>query len=203
MKLYDFELSGNCYKVRLLLSILGEDYEAVAIDIRQAQSQTDDFKRLNPRGEIPALDDEDTIIWDSMAILVYLARKYQRLDLLPEEALLLARVMQWLAVSENELLFGLARARRIKKFNGPGHHSTARVMAIDGLKVVEQQLQQTPWLAGEHLTLADIACYPYIALAHEADIDIAPYPAILRWIKAIRSQPGYIDMPGMESTPLN
>jgi glutathione S-transferase len=203
MKLYDLDRSGNCYKVRLLLALLDQDYDTVTIDTRKGESLTPEFKALNPRGQIPVLDDGGTIIWDSMAIITYLARKFQRDDLLPDDALALGRVMQWLAVSENELLYGLARARAVKLFNAPFDYQACTELGHAGLATVEQQLTQTSWLAGQDFTLADIACYPYIALAHEGDVDISPYPAIQRWCRAIRALPGYVAMPGMETTPLD
>src|SRR5512143_2542859 len=119
LRLYDLDLSGNCYKVRLLLSMLGLDYQKIPIDTRTGESQTAEFKRLNPRGQIPVLADGEVVIWDSMAILVYLARRYGNEQWLPSDALGEARVMQWLAVSENELLYGLARARAALKLGRP------------------------------------------------------------------------------------
>lgn len=202
MKLYDFERSGNCYKVRLLLSLLGQEYEAITIDSTQGESQTPAFKAINPRGQIPALDDNGTIIWDSMAILVYLARKANS-PMLPDNALSLARVMQWLAVSENELLYGLARARSVKVFNTSFDYEACVTMAHIGLTTVDLQLHQTPWLVGDSITIADIACYPYLGLAHEGEVDIRPFPAIQAWIKRIRELPGYVSMPGLENTPLD
>ena len=202
MKLYDMELSGNCYKVRLLCSLLGMDYETVPISLKDGEAETQAFLRLNPRAQVPVLDDEGLIIWDSIAILSYLCRKADSV-LLPTDALPLARVMQWLAVSENEVLYGLARARAINKFGRNFHRNTTRVMAIDALKLIDGRLQGADWLAGEDFTIADIACYPYVALAHEGDIDLVRYPAIQAWIKRIRALPGYIGMPGMEATPLD
>jgi glutathione S-transferase len=202
MKLYDMELSGNCYKVRLLCSMLGLEYQRVAISLKDGEAESEAFLRLNPRAQVPVLDDDGIVIWDSIAILGYLARKADS-PLFPTEAEPLARVMQWLAVSENEILYGLARARAINLFGRPFHRNTTRVMAIDGLKLLDNRLRDRPWLAGEAFTIADIACYPYVALAHEGDIDVSRYPAIQAWIRRIRELPGYIDMPGMAATPLD
>ncbi|MES9931011.1 MAG: glutathione S-transferase N-terminal domain-containing protein, partial [Candidatus Thiodiazotropha sp. 6PDIVS] len=97
LKLYDLDRSGNCYKVRLLLAMLDLDYERVPIDILSGETMTPSFKDLNPRGQVPVLIDDGIVIWDSMAILVYLARQYGDQSWLPEDALGEARVMQWLA----------------------------------------------------------------------------------------------------------
>ncbi|MEW8228515.1 MAG: glutathione S-transferase N-terminal domain-containing protein, partial [Candidatus Thiodiazotropha endolucinida] len=107
LKLYDYPRSGNCYKVRLLLSMLGLDYARIDTDVLKGETLTVEFKQINPRGQVPVLLDHDLIVWDSMAILVYLARRYGDRDWLPTDPVAEARVMQWLAVSENELLYGL------------------------------------------------------------------------------------------------
>ncbi|PVV27717.1 MAG: glutathione S-transferase, partial [gamma proteobacterium symbiont of Ctena orbiculata] len=111
LKLYNYPRSGNCYKIRLFLSMLGLEYERIDIDLIKGESLTDEFKQINPRGQVPVLMDGDLIIWDSMAILIYLARRYAASSWLPTDPPAEAQVMQWLAVSENELLYGLARAR--------------------------------------------------------------------------------------------
>jgi glutathione S-transferase len=113
MKLYDMELSGNCYKIRLFCALLGLSYETVPVDLLKGEHKTAAFLALNPRGQVPVLDDAGTLVWDSMAILVYLAKKHGDEQWLPTEPAPLARVMQWLAVSENEILYGLARARAV------------------------------------------------------------------------------------------
>ncbi|MEJ2388637.1 MAG: glutathione S-transferase N-terminal domain-containing protein [Chromatiaceae bacterium] len=100
MKLYDYPCSGNCHKLRLMPSLLGLDYERVPVDSTTRETLTPEFRRLNPRGQIPVLDDGGTIIWDSLAILVYLARRAGGEPWLPADARGEARVMQWLAVSE-------------------------------------------------------------------------------------------------------
>lgn len=111
LKLYDFPLSGNCYKIRLMLSMLGLAYEKIPTDILAGDTLSPEFRQLNPRAQIPVLVDGGALIWDSMAILIYLARRYGDEGWLPRDPLAEARVMQWLAVSENELLYGVARAR--------------------------------------------------------------------------------------------
>lgn len=196
LKLYDFERSGNCYKVRLLLSMLGLDYERIPIDSSSGESQSPEFKRINPRGQIPVLVDGDEVIWDSMAILVYLARRFDDGRWLPADALGEARVMQWLAVSENELLYGLARARVTVLFDKPFDLAQCHREAVPGLEAMEQRLGHAQWLAGEQPTIADLACYPYVALAHEGRFSLEPYAAIRAWLKRVESLPGWIPLVG-------
>lgn len=194
MKLYDFQISGNCYKVRLLLSFLKLDYEKINIDVQNGESQTDEFKKINPRGLIPALIDEDNIIWDSMAILAYLAKRYGDESWFPQDALNLARVMQWLAVSENELLYGLARARAVLVFKRAFNLAQCQDDANIGLMAMDEHLAGQQWLATQDPTISDIACYPYISLAHEGEVSLDPYPNVRRWLADFEGLPNWVPM---------
>lgn len=196
LKLYDLDRSGNCYKVRLLLSMLGLDYERIAVDTTRGESQTPEFKRLNPRGQIPVLADGDTVIWDSMAILVYLVRRYGGDQWLPADPLGEARVMQWLAVAENELLYGLARARVAVRFKRPFNLEQCHADARQGVEAMEVQLSAQPWLAADHATIADLACYPYVSLAGEGNFSLEPYPAVRAWLQRVEALPGWVPMLG-------
>lgn len=197
MKLYDFELSGNAYRVRLMLSLLGLKAELQSVNLPQGEQRQDWFLRLNPRGQVPVLDDDGTVIWDSLAILVYLARKYGGERWLPSDARSLAEVMQWLAVMENEILYGLGRARVIVKFKLPGNLEEVQALGKRGLSVLEAQLSKHDWLALERFTIADVGCFPYVALAAEGQIVLDPYPAVQKWIERIKKQPGFVPMPGI------
>jgi len=194
IKLYDLPPSGNCYKVRLLLAMLGLKYEKVHTDSTAGETLTPEFKRLNPRGQIPVLCDGETVIWDSMAILVYLARRYGDEPWLPSDALGEARVMQWLAVSENELLTGLAKARAGLRFNRPFDPKQCQADSAQGVGTMELQLAQREWLAASHPTIADLACYPYVNLAEEARFSLEPYPAVRAWLKRVEGLPGWEPM---------
>ncbi|MEJ2478773.1 MAG: glutathione S-transferase [Acidihalobacter sp.] len=197
-RLYDFERSGNCHKVRLLLSLLHVEYERIEIDLRGGATEQPEFLALNPRGQVPVLADGDAVIWDSMAILTYLARRYDA-RWLPEEPLALARVMQWLAVSENEILYGLARARAVLLLNRPFDLEACQAMGRDALELLDAQLSRRKWLAGgDAPSIADIACYPYVALAPEGGLELTPYAAVRNWLQRIQAMPGYIGMPGIE-----
>ena len=197
MKLYDLELSGNSYRVRLLLSILGLKHELVPVNLMKGEHREPWFLKLNPRGQVPTLDDDGTVVWDSLAILVYLARKYGGEKWLPIDAKEMAEVMQWLAVMENETLYGLGKARLICKFKFPGNLEDAQLLGRKGLDVLEQRLAAHQWLALDRLTIADIGCFPYVALASEGEIPLDAYPGVRSWIGRIRSSPGFVGMPGI------
>ena len=108
IQLYDIELSGNCYKVRLMLSLLGLEYERVPIALNKGEHKTEEFLKLNPLGQVPVLRDGDVVIRDAQAILVYLARRYGSEDWLPGEAEPMSKVVQWLSVAANEIQHGVA-----------------------------------------------------------------------------------------------
>ncbi len=197
MRLYDFEYSGNCYKVRLFLALIGQEAERVAVDPMRGATRAAAFRTVSPRGKIPVLADGPVTLWDSTAILVYLARRYAGPGWLPDDPVAEAQVMQWLAVAQNELLYGLARARLTRRFELGFDLEACQAEGRQGLEVLEQALGERPWLVDEP-TLADIACYPYVGLAPEAGIELGPYPGIRAWLSRIEGLPGYIPMPGLE-----
>ena len=197
MKLYDLELSGNSYRVRLLLSLLGLKHELVTVNLMKGEQREPWFLKLNPRGQVPTLDDDGTVVWDSMAILAYLARKYGGERWFTIDATEMAEVMQWLAVMENETLYGLGKARLICKFKFPGNLEDAQLFGRKGLDVLEQRLAAHQWLALDRPTIADIGCFPYVALASEGEIPLDAYPSVRGWIDRIKSLPGFVGMPGI------
>lgn len=197
MKLHDAARSGNCHKVRMLLAQLGVACETIPVDIASGENKRPAYLALNPRGQVPLLEDEGELIWDSQAILVYLARRYGGENWLPTAPLAMARVMQWLAVSENEIQYGLARARAALQFGAPWEVEDCQRVGRAALQLLEGQLEKSAWLAAEHITIADLACYPYAALAPQSGLDLAPFPAVLAWIGRIQALPRYAGMPNM------
>ena len=197
MKLYGSALSGNSFKARLLLHLLGVEHELVPLDLGAGEGRAPAFLALNPRGQIPTLQlDDGRAIWDSQAILAYLARCHGR-EWLPEEPFAMAEVMAWLAVAENELLYGLAHARAIVRFARPWDLARAQEHGRAGLALMEQHLATREWLAAGRATIADVACYPYVALAPEGEVPLGPYPSVRAWIARIQALPGYVDMEGI------
>ncbi len=198
MKLYDMQLSGNAHKIRLFLGLLGIEYESQEIVLAEGQNRTEEFLALNPRGQVPVLVDGHTTLWDSQAILVYLARRYAHESWLPGDPVAMAEVMQWMAVAENECLFGLARARAALLFNRPWDLEQCQTYGKTGLKVLDSHLGSQDWLATGNPTIADLACYPYVALARGGEIPLEPYPHVLTWMKRVQHLDGYVNMPGIE-----
>ena len=194
--LYSAPLSGNAYKVRLLLGLLGLEFEETVINLQTRENRTETFLALNPRGQVPALVDGEVTIWDSQAILAYLARRHGE-EWLPVEPVPLAEVMQWLAVAQNELLFGLARARAATIFGRDFDLPACQAYGRAGLRVLEQHLDGHDWLAAGRPTIADVACMPYAALSYMGGIPLDDYPAVRAWIDRVRALPGFIAMAGM------
>src|SRR5690349_17024929 len=112
MKLYDAAQSGNASKVRILLSLLNVTYEKMPIDFTKGEHKQPAFLKISPRGQVPAIVDNGSAIWDSAACLVYVARKYGGETWLPLAPVEMAEVMQWVALAGNEIQFGLQYARR-------------------------------------------------------------------------------------------
>ena len=196
MKLYTAPKSGNGYKVELFLNLLKLDFERiyVKIDYENQSHKTAEYLAINPRGQVPSLVDGDLNLWESQSILVYLAKKYADPSWLPNEPAQLAETIRWLSFSAAEV-DGLAAARRIRLF-GQDHDLTPHQQkGISGLRLMNAQLNKSNFLAGDRPTVADIACYPYVAMAGEGEVDIAPFSHINAWIGRIQALPGYIQLP--------
>lgn len=197
LKLYDLTLSGNCYKVRLMLSLLGLEHELVPVNLQAGEHKSSAFLQLNPLGQVPVFIDGDVIIRDSQAILVYLARRYGGEDWLPIEAEAMAKVGQWLSTAANEIQQGIAAARRHFIINAKIDLDLAQSKAYRVLQVMDEHLQERNWLECDRPTIADIACFPYIALAADGKITLKEYPHVIAWINRIMQLPGYVGMPGL------
>ncbi len=194
IKLYRHELSGHAHRVELFLSLLGLDHELVDVDLVNGEHKQEAFRALNPFGQVPVIDDDGTIVSDSNAILVYLAKKYGTATWLPEDAEGAARVTRWLSIAAGPVAFGPATARLITIFGAPLDAERAKTIAYGLFDVMEQELATRDWLAGTAATIADIAGYSYIAHAPEGDVSLEPYPQIRAWLKRIEGLEGFVPM---------
>jgi len=198
LKLYGHDLSGNTYKVRLLLALLGVEYEYVLVDLMKGEHKQPGFLAINPFGQVPALVDGETLFQDAQAILVYLARRYGNEDWLPWDAEPLSRVIRWLSTTAGEVRQGPENARLYYLFGATSiniERATEKANLI--LKLLNEHLSNRTWLEFERLTIADIAVFPYVALAPDGKVDLAPYPNILAWIDRIKRLPGFVGMQGI------
>ena len=197
IKLHGLDISGNTYKAKLLMHLLNIPYEFFEIDIKNKQHKSNDFLTLNPRGEFPVLEDGKIKIWDSQAILIYLSCLNERTHWYPDNAKDMATITQWLTVANGDIFPSLGKARSMLKFGHAGNLKQYQEAGIRTLKWLEGHLSQQNWLATDTCSIADIACYPYIALCEEGDISLCGYTAIHQWFKRIQQLDGYIDMPGI------
>lgn len=197
MQIYDLEPSGNCYKVRLFCALAKIPVDVISVDFMAGEHKSAAFLQLNAFGELPILVDGTVTLRDSQAILVYLARKYGGEAWLPLDAAHMAQVIQWLSTASNEVQNGPASARLVDKFGYAIDKATTLKRTAAVLPVVNAHLSTNQWLAMGRPTIADIANYPYIALAPEGGIDLAPYENIRTWIKRVQSLPHYIPMSGL------
>ena len=193
--LYGTKLSGHTHRVELFLRLLGLPYEyaQAGADVRTS----DAFKRLNPLGQIPVLQDGDVTVADSTAILVYLCKRYAPdSSWLPGEAVPAAAVQRWLSIAANELANGPAAARAAALFKAPNDVARAHAIAQRLLVFMEGHLTGRDFLAASHPTIADLACYAYIARAPEGGVSLDGFSALGQWLARVEALPGFLPMPG-------
>jgi glutathione S-transferase len=201
MRLYTGMESGNSWKVRILLEQLEIPYEKVYVDLLTWEHKKKEFiANINPRGQVPVLEDGENRFWDSTACMVYLARKMNRTDWLPLEAEKMADVMHWIALAHCEIHFGLQYGRRGvmrdrwvigNGSNLPEYQKFGR----GAMNAMETRLSKQNWLSGDHITIADIACFPYVLNSPEAGIPHDELPGIRRWLDRCLAMPRWAEPP--------
>lgn len=206
LKLYDYELSGNCYKVRLLLSFLKLPHKQELIEFYPSkQHKSEAFLKINPLGQLPVLSDEDVIIRDAQAILIYLAHKYDKektwYPIMQTD--LLGQVSEWLFFA-NELTLTSSAARLHDGFFYTDIHiEKCRKSAHKLFRILDEQLYFNEqnghsWICKSLFpTIADIACFPYTILSEEGGISRINYPAIRRWCDRFKRLPHFAVMSGV------
>ena len=199
--LYGLKVSGHAHRVEMLLNILDLPYRYQETMPRAPNNA--ELLALNPLGQIPVLTDGDLVLADSNAILVYLARCYDSSgrwypDGAPEQA----RIQRWLSIAAGEIRFGPALARAIALFGVKADMNTARALADKVLGFMNQHLAQTLYLTGAEPTLADIACYAYVAHAPEGGVSLQPHPHVRAWLDRVEALPRFKGMPRSD-TPIS
>lgn len=197
MVLYEFPLSGNCHKVRLMLSLLGLPYRSVVLNREQREQKSAAFLATNPFGQVPVLQDGELVLRDSHAILVYLAKQYGGAHWWTNNAADLAQVTAWLSTAANEVMRGPNALRLLHKLGRAINETEAQQITHSLLAIMQARLAQHHWLALTHISIADIAMYPYIALAGEGGVCVDDYPAVTAWLARTQVLNGYVGMAGM------
>jgi glutathione S-transferase len=194
--LHGFRLSGHSHRAELMLRLLDLPYRFEEVDIFSGAQRSEAFGTLNCFRAVPVIDDAGKVVADSVAILVYLASRYDAARTwLPADPMGHAQVQRWLSVAQNQIAHGPARARVIQKFKGPYDLAQAQALAGRVFGVLDAELARRDFAVGATPTIADVALYSYTSVAPEGGIDLAPYPAINAWLKRIEALPRFEGMP--------
>lgn len=205
IQLYNYDLSVNCYKQRLMMSILGVEYESIPVDFFPGwEHKSAEFKKINPLGHIPVIVDGDYTLRDAHAILVYLAAKYDpsKRWYPAHDPELIGEVAQWMLFAEGTT--NTASAARLHDNLGYEFDIEAvRAGAHRLFRVLDEHLwfrerEGLDWICADaHPTIADIAIFPDVMMSEEGGISRLPYPALRRWTERIRRLDGFTPMPGI------
>jgi glutathione S-transferase len=195
MKLYNVQYSGNSYKVRLLLALLGIPCEMIEVDILKGESRTAEFLKVNPNGRTPVLDDNGFVLAESNAILAYLARGTR---FLPEDRKKFALVFQWMFFEQYSHEPYIATSRFWLQHKPDSPEKTALLASKrDGgwaaLRIMEDHLSKNDFFVGDH-SIADIALFAYTHVAHEGGFPLDDFPNVRAWIERVKAQPGFVRM---------
>ncbi|MEK1942358.1 MAG: glutathione S-transferase [Pseudomonas sp.] len=194
IKLYRHPLSGHAHRVELLLSLLNVPTELVFVDLAKGAHKQPEFLALNPFGQVPVIDDNGTVLADSNAILVYLAKQYGEGRWLAEEPQAAAQVQRWLSVAAGQVAYGPAAARLITVFGASFNAEEVINRAHSLLAMMDQELSQSAFLTGNEPSIADVANYAYIAHAPEGNVSLVAYPNVRAWLARIEALPGFVPM---------
>lgn len=189
MILYSIPPSGNCQKVRIALRLLDLPFEERSLT--GGIHKEPPFTSLNPLGQVPVLVDGTLVIRDSQAILVYLAARFAPGEWDGRNPAERAQIAQWLSFAANEIANGPNQLRRSLRFGVAIDTAACIKLTNRILSFVESVLENKQWLEGDRLTIADLACAPYLALAPEGGVDLLPYPNLRLWLDRISSLPRF------------
>jgi len=202
--LYDYLFSGNCYKIRLLLSQLGVEYETRPVDILAGDTKQPAFLQKNPLGQVPVLELADgTCLRESSAILMHLA---EGSALLPAPGLARTRVLEWLCFEQSQIAQVIGRARFRRTFpdvvpTRPEEFEAWQRQGHRALRIIEERLHDYLFLTDHGYTVADLGLYAYTHCAPQGGFSLEPYAAIRSWIERIEEMPGHLAIDQAPSSP--
>jgi glutathione S-transferase len=195
IKLHRHALSGHSHRVQLFLSVLGLDADIIDIDLGSGEHKKSAFLQKNRFGQLPVLEDGDTVLSDSNAILVYLATQYDAShQWLPKDAVAAAEVQRFLSVAASKVAYGPASARLVNVFGAGLDHQVLIAESHALLATLDAHLQERAWLATDNATIADIANYTYIAHAPEGGVSLENYTNVRAWLQRVERLAGFVAM---------
>ena len=194
IRLYRSKLSGHAHRVQLFLSLLELPFQMIDVDLRGGENKSAAYLAMNLFGQVPVIDDNGTVVYDSNAILVYLARTYGGERWMPSDVAGQVALQQWFSLAAGPIFNGPCAARLVSLFGAPLDHERAKGIAHKLFAVLEQRFSEGPYAIGSEASVADVAAYSYIAHAPEGGIDLAPYPALRAWLARIEALPGFVPM---------
>jgi len=196
IRLYDYLISGNGYKVRLLLTQLEIPFERIELNITKGETRTPEFLRKFPNGRIPAVElDDGKLLFESNAIISYFA---EGTPFMPIDRFQRAQILQWLFFEQYSHEPYIASVRYLVMHPDVADarrtilDSMMRPRGYDALAVMERHLKSREWFVGERYSIADIALYAYTHVADEGGFDLVGYPAVRAWLERVKSQARYI-----------
>lgn len=195
IKFYSFALSGHSHRVELMLNLLGLAHENIIVDLVKGEQKAPEFLALNPFGTVPVLEDDGVVLYDSNAIITYLAIKYGNGKWLSIDPAKAAAVQGWLSNAAGKIAYGPAAARLVTVFGADLDHEGAKSTANALFDIMDQILSDRRFLTGNDATIADVANYSYIAHAPEGGVLLDPYPNIRAWLGRIEALDGFVSMP--------
>lgn len=197
---HGFKLSGHSHRAELMVRLLDLPYEFREVDLAGGEQKRSPFLKLNPFGTVPVIEDNGTVVADSVAILVYLAMKYDAArSWLPADPAQAAEVQRWLSVAQGPVFNGPCSARLVTVFGYPLDHERAKTVAHDLFQVLDVHLAGRRFLVGQGSTVADVALYSYIAHAPEGGVSLTPYSQIRAWLEHVENLPDFEAMPGTKA----
>ena len=205
VRLYNYPSSGNCYKVRLLLSQLEIPFEQVQLDIEKGETRTPEYLAKNPNRKVPLVEWPDgRRLAESGAILSFFG---EGTELLPESKWDRANVLQWIFFEQYSHEPYIAVVRHWHHVPGLLEKNRAALAekterGYHALGVMEQHLASRRFFVGERYSIADIALYAYTHVAEEGGFELKGYPKIGAWLEAVRSQPGHVKITDPVGVPV-
>lgn len=195
LTLYTSPMSGNGRKVHMLLEEVGASYQLAKLDLMKGEQKTSDYLKLNPNGKVPTLVDDGFILWESNAILLYLAEKFPAVKLVPASLQDRARMFQWLLFEQTTFRPPLSFLVRQTRFTPPDKQDAVMIEQSwaevrTNMGILQNALAGREYIGGT-FSLADIAVLPYVYLAKELGANLSPWPGVEAYWQRLSLRPSW------------